>query len=159
MNAIGLIETMGLIPAIEAADIMLKTAQVALLERSFVGGGLVTITVTGDVGAVKAAVDAGVTAVLAFGSSQLKTHHVIPRPHNEVETLFMTAEATESLSEETNEFPEILTDEGLSRLSVKKLRELGKKYDNLGLTEQGLAMANKATLLKRFNEKLVSDSE
>lgn len=154
MNAIGLIETKGLIPAIEAADTMLKTAQVELLERSFVGGGLVAITVTGDVGAVKAAVDAGVTAVLQFGPNHLKTHHVIPRPHSEVESIFLRVKAIDLPVEKSN-LPDILSEEVLSRLSVKRLRELATQYDNLGLSEQTLAMANKATLLKRFNEKLV----
>ena len=90
MNAIGLIETKGLIPAIEAADVMLKTAQVELIERTLVGGGIVTIIVTGDVGAVKSAVDAGASAVLQFGQEKLNTQHVIPRPHSEVESIILS---------------------------------------------------------------------
>ena len=87
MQALGLIETRGLLPAIECADVMLKTAQVELLGRTFVGGGLVTITVTGDVGAVKAAVEAGVTAVEKIGHLSLVSHHVIARPHPEIENM------------------------------------------------------------------------
>lgn len=87
MQALGLIETRGLLPAIECADVMLKTAQVELVERTFVGGGLVTITVTGDVGAVKAAVEAGVTAVTRISQLFLVSHHVIPRPHSDIETM------------------------------------------------------------------------
>lgn len=87
MQALGLIETRGLLPAIECADVMLKTAQVELVERTFVGGGLVTITVTGDVGAVKAAVEAGVTAVTRISQLFLVAHHVIPRPHSDIETM------------------------------------------------------------------------
>lgn len=156
MNAIGLIETKGLIPAIEAADSMLKTAQVELIQRSFVGGGLVTITVTGDVGAVKAAVDAGVTAVLQFGQAYLNSHHVMPRPHNDVALLFGEEKAvgTDSLPEAPLEemVNPPLTDEDLKRMSVKHLRRLAADYENLGLSEHALAMANKATLLKRFSD-------
>lgn len=84
MEALGMIETYGLIPAIEAADAMLKAAEVRLLERDFVKGGIVTIIVTGDVAAVKAAVDAGAAAASRLGDKALRTQHVIPRPHQEV---------------------------------------------------------------------------
>jgi microcompartment protein CcmL/EutN len=83
MQALGLIETKGLVAAIESADAMLKAAEVRLLEKTFVGGGLVTITVTGDVGAVKAATDAGAAAAQRVG--ELLSVHVIPRPHEELE--------------------------------------------------------------------------
>ncbi|MDO4280374.1 MAG: BMC domain-containing protein [Peptococcaceae bacterium] len=84
MEALGMIETYGLVPAIEAADAMLKAAEVRLLERSFVKGGLVAITVTGDVAAVKAAVDAGAAAAARLGERSLVSQHVIPRPHAEI---------------------------------------------------------------------------
>lgn len=84
MEALGMIETYGLVPAIEAADAMLKAAEVRLLERTFVKGGLVAVTVTGDVGAIKAAVDAGAAAAARLGERALVSQHVIPRPHVEV---------------------------------------------------------------------------
>jgi microcompartment protein CcmL/EutN len=84
MEALGMIETYGLVPSIEAADAMLKAAEVRLLERTFVKGGLVTITVTGDVAAVKASVDAGAAAAARLGENCLVTQHVIPRPHAEI---------------------------------------------------------------------------
>lgn len=84
MEALGMIETYGLVPAIEAADAMLKAAEVRLLERDFVKGGIVTIIVTGDVAAVKASVDAGAAAASRLGDNALRTQHVIPRPHQEV---------------------------------------------------------------------------
>lgn len=84
MEALGMIETYGLVAAIEAADAMLKAAEVSLLERTFVKGGLVAITVTGDVGAIKAAVDAGAAAAARLGDRALVSQHVIPRPHTEV---------------------------------------------------------------------------
>lgn len=82
MEALGMIETKGLIPAIESADAMLKAANVTLVDRVFVKGGLVTIIVEGDVGAVKAATDAGAAAAQRIGT--LLSVHVIPRPHEEV---------------------------------------------------------------------------
>ncbi|MDF2929148.1 MAG: hypothetical protein K0Q75_1386 [Anaerospora sp.] len=66
MLALGLLETRGLVPAIEAADVMLKAAQVELIGRTLTGGGLVTITVTGDVGAVKAAVPDLIRSLKAY---------------------------------------------------------------------------------------------
>lgn len=82
MQALGLIETKGLVAAIESADAMLKAAEVSLLEKTYVGGGLVTVMVCGDVGAVKAATDAGAAAAQRVG--ELLSVHVIPRPHQEL---------------------------------------------------------------------------
>lgn len=87
MQALGLIETRGLLPAIECLDIMLKSAQVELIEKCNVGGGLVTIAITGDVGAVQASVEAGASAAQQLGSDVLVSRHVIPRPHNDIESL------------------------------------------------------------------------
>jgi ethanolamine utilization protein EutM len=83
MEALGLIETKGLVGAIEAADAMVKAANVVLAGKEFVGAGLVCVTVRGDVGAVKAAADAGAAAARRVG--ELVAVHVIPRPHDEVE--------------------------------------------------------------------------
>lgn len=84
-EALGLIETKGLVGAIEAADAMVKAANVHLIGRELVGGGLVTVMVRGDVGAVKAATDAGAAAAQRVG--ELISVHVIPRPHGDVETI------------------------------------------------------------------------
>ena len=83
LQALGMIETKGLIGAIEAADAMVKAANVTLGGRELVGGGLVAVLVRGDVGAVKAATEAGAAAATRVG--ELISVHVIPRPHNEVE--------------------------------------------------------------------------
>ncbi|MCC6263572.1 MAG: BMC domain-containing protein [Bryobacterales bacterium] len=83
MEALGMIETKGFIGAIEAADAMVKAANVVLVSKEYVGAGLVTVTVRGDVGAVKAATDAGAAAVRRVG--ELVGVHVIPRPHDDVE--------------------------------------------------------------------------
>lgn len=82
-NALGMIETKGLVGSIEAADAMVKAANVSLVGKEHVGGGLVTVLVRGDVGAVKAATDAGAAAAERVG--ELISVHVIPRPHTEVE--------------------------------------------------------------------------
>lgn len=82
-NALGLIETRGLVGSIEAADAMVKAANVRLIGKENVGGGLVTVMVRGDVGAVKAATDAGAAAARRVG--ELLSVHVIPRPHNEMD--------------------------------------------------------------------------
>lgn len=84
-NALGLIETKGLVGAIEAADAMVKAAQVTLIGKETIGGGYVTVMVRGEVGAVKAATDAGTAAARRVG--ELVSSHVIPRPHSEVESI------------------------------------------------------------------------
>lgn len=83
MIALGMVETRGLIGSIEAADAMVKAANVALIGSEYTGGGYVTVMVRGDVGAVKAATDAGAAAAKRVG--ELVSAHVIPRPHEEVE--------------------------------------------------------------------------
>lgn len=87
MQALGLIETKGLLAAVEAADTMVKSADVSIIEKTYVGGGLVTISVTGDVGAVKASIEAGVAAVKKLDQEFLVSEHVIPRPHEELESI------------------------------------------------------------------------
>ncbi len=82
-QALGMVETKGLIGAIEAADAMVKAANVTLIGKEQIGSGLVTVMVRGDVGAVKAAVDAGAAAAKRVG--ELVSVHVIPRPHQDVE--------------------------------------------------------------------------
>ena len=84
-DAIGMIETKGLVASIEAADAMVKAANVTLIGKELVGGGLVTVLIRGDVGAVKAATDAGAEAAKRVG--ELVSVHVIPRPHSEVSTI------------------------------------------------------------------------
>jgi ethanolamine utilization protein EutM len=83
--ALGMVETKGLIGAIEAADAMVKAANVVLIGSEYVGGGYVTVMVRGDVGAVKAATDAGAAAAKRVG--ELVSVHVIPRPHSDVEII------------------------------------------------------------------------
>ncbi|WP_321384057.1 BMC domain-containing protein [uncultured Enterococcus sp.] len=178
MQAIGLIETKGLIPAIESADVMLKTSQVELIEKALVGGGLVTITVSGDVGAVKAAVDAGEAAVLAFGQEALISRHVIARPHAEVSSVLFSEKTVQEKrgAEEENEALQTVThkiedvaisdkasveneviqkaysDDGLAKLSIEELRNLAEKDTSVNMSAKSIKKANRATLIKRLKE-------
>ena len=87
-EALGMVETRGLTAAIEAADSMVKAAEVALVGTEKIGSGLVTVMVRGDVGAVKAAVEAGAATASSLG--ELVATHVIPRPHTDVEKILPT---------------------------------------------------------------------
>ena len=84
-EALGLVETRGYVGSVEAADAMVKAANVVLIGMEQIGGGLVTVMVKGDVGAVKAATDAGAAAARRVG--ELVSVHVIPRPHPELEDI------------------------------------------------------------------------
>ena len=95
-NSLGMIETKGLVGAIEAADAMVKSANVQLVGKEQVGGGLVTVMVRGDVGAVKAATDAGAAAEKV---GELISVHVIARPHVEVDNILPKARPTGSAAQ------------------------------------------------------------
>lgn len=123
MQALGLIETKGLVAATESADAMLKAAHVNLLEKTYVGAGLVSIAVTGDVGAVKAAVEAGGAAVRKINENLLISQHIIPRPHEELNSIIVTTKPEleqEILVEDSvvkdskvNEYQEEITDDSI----------------------------------------------
>ena len=97
-QALGLIETKGLVGAIEAADAMVKAARVRFLGREKVKGGLVAVMVAGDVGAVKAAVDAGAAACQRVG--KLVSAHVIPRPHDDIDLMIPSGTEPAAAEEE-----------------------------------------------------------
>ena len=90
-QALGMVETKGLVGSVEAADAMVKAANVNLIGKVHVGGGLVTVMVRGDVGAVESATDAGAAAASRVG--ELVSVHVIPRPHEEVERILPSLES------------------------------------------------------------------
>ena len=92
LDALGLVETRGLIGAIEAADAMVKAANVVLIGKEYIGAGYVTVMCRGDVGAVKAATDAGAAAARRVG--ELVSVHVIPRPHASLEDTLPIGKAT-----------------------------------------------------------------
>jgi ethanolamine utilization protein EutM len=91
-NAIGMIETKGFVAALAAADAMVKAANVSIVAREDVGDGLVSVVIQGDVGAVKAATEAGAETASSVG--ELVSVHVIPRPHSELDKHFVHATAT-----------------------------------------------------------------
>jgi ethanolamine utilization protein EutM len=90
-DALGMVETKGLIGSVEAADAMVKAANVTLIGKEYIGAGYVTVLVRGDVGAVKAATDAGAAAARRVG--ELVSVHVIPRPHTELERILPATKA------------------------------------------------------------------
>jgi microcompartment protein CcmL/EutN len=124
MQALGLIETKGLIAAIESADAMLKAADVNLLEKTYVGGGLVSIVVTGDVGAVKAAVEAGEAAVRKINSTALVSQHVIPRPHEDLDKIILSAVPMKNEDISTTQLEKTKTQE---KQEVKIIEEVNKE--------------------------------
>ncbi len=177
MKALGLIETRGLVAAIEGADSMLKSADVTLLEKTYVGGGLVTMTVEGEVGAVKAAIDAGAAAAQRIG--ELISVHVIPRPHDSLNGLIVCTKCRKKLAEKSMQEEPVglaVTKEGgvnrrkksaseiiltdlsqmapeeaekiLWNLSAEELRRLARKYTDLGIVRGEISRANKKTLIQ-----------
>lgn len=149
MQALGLIETKGLIAAIESADAMLKAAEVRLVEKTLVGGGLVTVAVTGDVGAVKAAVEAGAAAIKKLNHTLLISEHVIPRPHQELEGIIVsTAEAEENEATEIAATPA----EAVSPLQ-EKAEEAEAADESETVTQEEIPEAPKAEKTEEQKEE------
>jgi len=183
MKALGLIETKGLIASVESADAMLKAAQVSLVEKVYVGGGLVTIMVEGDVGAVKASVDAGAAAVLHMDHALLISQHVIPRPHSELDILVhfskqvpmdaplpnkMKANETfldlarfdkEQLDQTVKEYGLETVMNSLGKLKVIELRNLARQYQDLGISENMISKTDKKMLLAEFENYYKKQNE
>lgn len=120
MQALGLIETKGLLAAVEAADVMVKSADVSIIEKTYVGGGLVTISVTGDVGAVKASIEAGVAAVKNLNEEFLVSEHVIPRPHDELESII----GSNNLQEDSSSNEDTSSVENVEKAEVAETTEI-----------------------------------
>ncbi|WPC41574.1 BMC domain-containing protein [Clostridium sp. JS66] len=119
MQSLGLIETKGLLAAIEAADTMVKSADVSIIEKTYVGGGLVTISITGDVGAVKAAIEAGAAAVKKLHEQALVSEHVIPRPHEELKNIIGPNDSEKDLTNvEGTHKAEVIEAEFIEKLKV-----------------------------------------
>lgn len=146
-RALGLIETKGLIGAIEAADAMVKSAKVQLLETELSTGAMVTVKVVGETGAVRSAVDAGAKAAERVG--QLVSAHIIPRPHDDTEDILVYPQRqAPKTSKETGAVTIINYDE----LTVKKLRALARQTPNYPLSGRDISKAGKAQLLKLFKK-------
>lgn len=139
MQAFGFIETKGLIAAIEAADAMLKAANVGLVDRVFVKGGLVTIIIEGDVGAVKAATDAGSSAAARVG--EVISVHVIPRPHEDVSKMIVRESVAEEIS--IQDEPEAISDEEVLPEELKT-----EEAESEGFSNQELLKDEMETFIK-----------
>lgn len=179
--ALGLIETKGLVGAIEAADAMTKTANVQLIGKEYAKGGLVTIKIMGETAAVKAAVDAGAAAAQRVG--QLISVHVIPRPDEQTDLIVFdnavinpnpdgidktSGESTEKkrgrkkkseptlfdVSEQVKELvdPKSLNFSELEEMTVEELRRLARKTQGFPIYGREISHANKATLLNFFKQ-------
>lgn len=170
MNALGMIETRGLIGAIEAADAMLKAANVELVSKTRVGGGLVTVMVTGDVGAVKAATDAGAAAADRVG--ELISVHVIARPADGIEDIIggdkkeppkppevyisqpetqPEVQPEETQQEETKAFDiNTTTKDELSKMTVSQLRTVARSLPTIEMSNHDIRFARKEDLIEHI---------
>lgn len=177
--ALGLIETKGLIGAIEAADAMTKTANVQLIGKEYAKGGLVTIKIMGETAAVKAAVDAGAAAAQRVG--QLISVHVIPRPDDQTDLIVfdnsvIKSDSVDPISPENNttkkrrkkseptlfdlDFhkvkelvdPKTLDFTSLEGMTVEELRRLARKTQGFPIYGREISRANKSTLLNLFKQ-------
>ena len=138
MQAIGMIETRGVLAAIESADVMLKTANVRLVSKEKVGGGLITVIVEGDVAAVKASVEAGAYAVENLDKSLLVSKHVIPRPVSDVHDLLLAdikeLKEEKNLSKEKEEI--IVSDKVEGGLELKEEKNLSKEKEEIIISDK-----------------------
>lgn len=173
-EAAGFIETFGFVPAIEAADVCVKTANVRLFARHYSGAGLVTIIIRGDVGAVKAAIEAGTIAADRVG--QVITSHVIARPGSELDSLLCSyvqapveavpVKATETVTErparakakssvnpaQTGKESAVPTEAELSGQKTVNLRNMARQLSGFPMSKQEIKFANKATLISAIIE-------
>jgi ethanolamine utilization protein EutM len=147
-RALGMIETTGLVGAIEAADAMLKAARVRLLDKELTTGGMVVIQVVGEVGAVRSAVEAGATAAQKTG--QLVARHIIPRPHDEVEDRLLYADSEAISSPATTGKTRYANSRKLTECTVTELRALARKTEGFPLSGREISKAGRDLLLKEL---------
>jgi ethanolamine utilization protein EutM len=155
-RALGMIETTGLVGAIEAADAMLKAAKVRLLDKELTTGGLVVIQVVGEVGAVRSAVDAGANAAQKVG--QLIATHIIPRPHDEVEDRLLYGASEAGASPATAGTNGFSASRKLSGCTVTQLRALARKTKGFPLSGREISKAGRDLLLKELSRFYPSES-
>lgn len=154
MQALGLIETRGLLAAIEAADTMVKSADVSIVEKTYIGGGLVTMVVTGDVSAVKASVEAGVASVKKLDETLLVSDHVIPRPHEELENIMGPENNPPTNSEKQPTIEDIKTVDNIETLDIKENENIEIDVKN-SVIEENIDLTkteNDADNLKNLHE-------
>jgi microcompartment protein CcmL/EutN len=145
-KALGLVETKGLVGAIEAADAMLKTAAVQLIGIENTIAALLTVKVVGETGAVKAAVDSGASAAEKVG--ELISCHVIPRPHDDTESIvYNQSDDIGSGGSDAN-----LTIEKVKAMPVRQLRSLARDVPGFPIQGREISRANKEILVEKFQE-------
>ena len=144
-QALGLIETRGLVAAIEAADAMLKAANVQLLGKEVTKGALVTIKVEGETGAVKSSVAAGAAAAERVG--EVVSTHIIPRPHDELGIILADNDEPAVTSGRGGAPPPL---EVLESMPVRELRDLARQTPQFGLQGRDISHANREQLLEQF---------
>ncbi|MEG0050799.1 MAG: BMC domain-containing protein [Terrisporobacter sp.] len=165
MNAIGLIEVIGYVTAIEVSDVCVKSANVKLVSIDKVGSGIVTLTITGDVGAVKSAVELGEIAAKKIGL--LRSVHVIPRVHKEVSDILFKKDDKKEYKvlkdkDEDLQDIEVLNESNinnkadLSKMSVKDLKIRAKKLDS-SMTNRKLNALKKEELINLVDESSRKD--
>ena len=177
MLALGLVETRGLLAAIEGADAMLKAADVRLLEKNLATGGLVTITVAGEVSAVQASVDAAKACILRIAGAELVSTHVIPRPDEELcgilrldpdagkerepepplppsggggtRSAAFVSEEVKRVSGKADDVSaeDALAEARLKRMSLNRLRRMAWNMEGLSMSEEAVASADKKSLI------------
>ena len=140
--ALGLIETLGFVGVTEAADAATKAAAVELSGVEQIEGGIISIRVLGDVGAVQAAVEAGVHAAQQVGT--LVAHHVIPNPHEDLVDVFGLMEKTDEI-DETNEAD-------LESLPVHRLRQIARETPGIAIQGREISRANRVQLLSELRK-------
>ena len=162
MQAIGMIETRGVLAAIESADVMLKTANVRLVSKEKVGGGLITVIVEGDVAAVKASVEAGAYAVENLDKSLLVSKHVIPRPVSDVHDLLLAdikeLKEEKNLSKDKEEI--IVSDRVEGGLELKEEKNLSKDREDIILSDKvadGLELKEEIKFVESTENKALTE--
>ena len=160
MQALGLIETKGLLATIEAADAMVKSANVNILEKVYVGGGLVSVTITGDVGAVKSAIDAGISAVNRLGENFLIYSHVIARPHYDLESIIETTPAVEKVEKAIEKAieEEIIEDEACEA-TLEVMEDITEETLNTSLENSNEEDINKEIQIENIEIEVELDRE
>lgn len=157
MKAFGMIETKGLIAAIEGADVMSKTSNISLLEKIHIGAGLVTVTISGDVGAVRSAVDAGVSAINNLGENFLISSHVIARPHDDLNSIFiLDNDISQKQNDDFSETDKL--EEIQENVEIKEELSL-KNEEKVALIPVENEERKKVNLTKEEIEKIIEDKK
>ena len=144
MTALGLVETRGLVSALEAADAMAKAANVTMVGREITDAALVTVKVVGEVAAVRAAVDAGGQAAARVG--ELVSTHIIPRPHEEAAVIAGISDASTKFP--TDSHKPFQNEDELKKRSLAELRGLAQHLQNFSLSQGQISKASKAQLIQ-----------